>query len=223
MADHLTFMVFVFLGLIIGTVLLFFEDRIVKKLEETWKIKIKKGNCKGMGCYTYEGLSWVLLMYLIILPIVLYYPVVIGYKNLPGYIGLLFIIIYPLMVMILRKNTFNDKSIPSSKNPVHVGSNRVTNGPGYNPLYYLLFSFVIGGSCTLWGFSQLNFSNHPLNIEISRVIIGIIGQTIILFPDKFNQIPSVDTRTRKGLFFMTGLTIAIIICEFILSYALYSM
>jgi hypothetical protein len=47
-----------------------------------------------MSCYTYEGLSWVLLMYIIILPLVLYYPIVVGFHNLTSFIGILFITVY---------------------------------------------------------------------------------------------------------------------------------
>lgn len=223
MADHLTFMGFALLALVIGAVLLSFEDKIIKKLESIFKMRFKKGNCKGMKCYTYEGLTWVLLMYLIILPIVLYYPVAVVDQNLPCYFGFVFICMYPPIIMLLRRDTFNDNSIPSSRNPISFGSNLVNDGPGYNPVYYLLFSFLIGGSCTLWAFSQLNFLNHPLSIEVSRIIVGIIGQTVILFPDKINKISPVDTRTRKGLSFMIGVTVVIIICEFILSYLLYSI
>jgi len=42
--------------------------------------------------------------------------------------------------------------------------------------------------------------------------MGLVGQTVVLFPDKFNKISPVDTRTRKGLYFMTGVTFTIIIC-----------
>ncbi len=122
--------------------------------------------------------------------------------------------------MILRKDTFNDKSIPSAQNPVYAGRNLVSGGPGYNPLYYLLFSFAIGGASTLWGFSMLNFPDIPLQEGIITVLTGLIGQTLILFPDKLNRISPVDTRTRKGLYFMIGVTIAIIICLQILSYFL---
>ena len=215
--NGLTFMAFLFLGIIIGTILLLVEDHITGRLEKILKIKIKKFKCKHQGCYTYEGLSWILLVYISILPIVLYYPVAVGFHNLSGYIGILFITVYPILVMILRKGAFNDDSIPSAQNPVYSGPNLVSGGPGYNPLYYLLFSFAIGGASTVWGFSMLNFPDIPLQEGLSMVFMGLIGQTVVLFPDKFNQISPVDTRTRRGLYFMTGVTIAIIICLQILS------
>jgi len=208
---------FVFLGLIIGAILLFFEDWITKKLEKILGIKIKKFNCKSMSCYTYEGLSWVLLMYISIVPIVLCYPIVVGNHNFPGYIGLLFITLYPIVAMIFRRNTFNNDSIPSARNPAHKGPNLVTGGPGYNPLYYLLFSFSIGGASTVWGFSMLNFPDVPSNLGISTILIGIIAQSIVLFPDKINKFSPVDIRTRNGLYLMVGLSICIIIIVLLLT------
>ncbi|MCK9151834.1 hypothetical protein [Methanobacterium alcaliphilum] len=206
-----TVMGFVFLGLIMGTIFLFVEDILVRKLENFLNFKIKKNNCKAMGCYTYEGLPWILLMYVFIVLIVLFYPFIIHYHNLPVYIGILFITLYPLLVIIIRKDTFNDSSVPSAKNPVYIGSNRVSGGPGYNPMYYFLFSFAIGGASTIWGFSMLNFPNIPLNIGLSKIIFGLLAQTVILFPDKFNKILPSDTRTKKGLYYINIITIILII------------
>jgi len=136
---------------------------------------------------------------------------VIGYHNLPCYIGFVFIMLYPLVVMILRMETFSNKSIPSHSTPVYVGRNMVSGGPGYNPFYYFLFSFAIGGMSTVWGFSMLNFPDISLTQSLTLIILGIIGQTIVLFSDKINRISPFDTRTRKGLYIMTGVTFAIII------------
>lgn len=47
--------------------------------------------------------------------------------------------------------------ILSEETPVYVGSDVVIEGPGYNPVYYWLFSLLIGGVSTIWGFSMLNF------------------------------------------------------------------
>jgi len=221
--NGLTFMAFLFLGIVIGTILLFIEDYITERLEKILGIKIKKFKCKRMGCYTYEGLSWVLLMYIIILPIVLYYPIIIGFHNLSSYIGILFIGVYPILVMIFRKSAFSDNSIPSAQNPVYSGPNLVSGGPGYNPAYYWLFSFAIGGASTIWGFSMLNFPDTPIQEGLVMVFMGLVGQTVVLFPDKFNKISPVDTRTRKGLYFMTGVTFTIIICMEILSHVLNSI
>lgn len=196
----------------------FLENRIFGKLEKILGIKLKKNRSFSKGSYTYEGLSWGLLLVFIIFAVFLFYPYVVGYYNFPFYVGLLFLTIYPLVVMILRRGTFNDDSIPSARNPVYVGRNLVSGGPGYNPLYYWLFSLAIGASTTVWGFSMLNFSDIPLLEGFSMVLMGLVGQTVVLFPDKFNRISPVDTRTRKGLYFMIGVTFAIIICLEILSY-----
>ncbi len=44
--NGLTFMAFLFLGMIIGTILLFFENLITAKLEKIMGIKIKNPNVK---------------------------------------------------------------------------------------------------------------------------------------------------------------------------------
>jgi len=195
----------------------FLENKIFNKLEKILGIRLKKNKSFSKGSYTYEGLSWGILFIFIIFDVAIFYPIAIGYSNLPCYIGMLFLTIYPVVVMILRRNTFSDNSIPSARNHVYVGSNMVSGGPGYYPLYYWLFSMAIGGVSTVWGFSMLNFPDIPLQQGLSLVFMGLIGQTLVLFPDKFNKISPYDTRTRKGLYFMMGITIAIIICIEILS------
>jgi hypothetical protein len=195
----------------------FLENKIFNKLEKILGIRLKKNKSFSKGSYTYEGLSWGILFIFIIFDVAIFYPIAIGYSNLPGYIGMLFLTIYPVVVMILRRNTFSDNSIPSARNHVYVGSNMVSGGPGYYPLYYWLFSMAIGGISTIWGFSMLNFPDIPLQQGLSLVFMGLIGQTLVLFPDKFNKISPYDTRTRKGLYFMMGITIALIICIEILS------
>jgi hypothetical protein len=195
----------------------FLENRIFPKLEKLLGVKLKKNNSFSMGSYTYEGISWGGIFTILLLDIFLFYPIVIGYHNLPAYIGVLFLNIYPFVVMILRKDVFSDKSIPSARTPAYVGSNMVSGGPGYNPIYYWLFSIAIGGMSTAWGFSMLNFPDIPIKEAMTLIFLGITGQTLILFPDKFNKISPIDTRTKKGLYFMTGITIAIIICIELLS------
>lgn len=207
---------FVLFGMVIGTILMLYENRVTSKLEQILGIKIKKFDCKSMDCYTYEGLSWLLLIYISILAIVLFYPVVIGYNNFPAYIGLLFLLIYPQVVMIIRNGTFSDYSIPSAQNPVYAGPNMVSGGPGYNPVYYLLFSFSIGCVSTIWGFSMLNFPDIPVNKGISLIVMGLILQTFVLFPDVINWISPVDIRTKKGVQLMSGVTVTIVIFLMIL-------
>ncbi|KYC46455.1 MAG: hypothetical protein APG11_01875 [Candidatus Methanofastidiosum methylothiophilum] len=212
----LLFMGFVLSGFVLGTILMCYEDRVTSRMEQVLGIQIKKFNCKSMGCYTYEGLSWLLLIYLSILAIFLFYPVVIGYTNFPGYIGCLFLLIYPEVVMIIRNGTFNDDSIPSPQNPVYVGPNMVSGGPGYNPLYYLLFSFAIGGVSTIWGFSMLNFPNIPVSEGFFLVLVGLIFQTLVLFPDVINWVSPVDLRTKKGVQLMSGVTVTLVLILIIL-------
>lgn len=190
----------------------FLENWIFSKLEKPLGVQLKKNKGFSKGSYTYEGLSWLLLFMVLIANIAIFYPWAIGYHNFPAYAGFMFITLYPIIVMILRRCTFSDNSIPSARNPVYMGSNLISGGPGYNPLYYLLFSFAIGGASTVWGFSMLNFPDIPLQKGLILICTGLIGQTLVLFPDKFNKISPYDTRTKKGLYLMMGITIAIIIC-----------
>ena len=205
-------MVLAGLGLLIGMSYTFlFENKFSSKLEKILNIKLKNDNGFSMGSYTYEGLSWNLLICVSILFIVLLYPIVIVYNNFPAYIGLLFILIYPLVIMIIRNRTFSDNSIPSEENPIGDGDNLVVEGPGYNPLYYWLFSFSIGCVSTIWGFSMLNFSDIPVNQGIFLVLVGLVLQTLVLFPDVINWVSPVDIRTKKGVQLMSGVTVTIVI------------
>lgn len=206
----LLLMGFVLSGFVLGTILMCYEDRLISKLEPILGIKIIRSDSKVKD-YTYEGLSWLLLIYLSILAIVLFYPVAIDYNNFPGYIGCLFLLIYPQIVMIIRNGTFNDNSIPSEENPVYVGSDVVIDGPGYYPFYYWLFSFAIGGVSTIWGFSMLNFPDIPISEGFFLVLVGLIFQTLVLFPDVINWISPVDIRTKKGVQLMSGVTVTLVL------------
>ena len=201
---------FVLLGVAVCAVVLSYEDKIVSKLEQILGIRIKR--CAGhiMDCYTYNGLPWVLLIPALILTIAMFYPIVVGYDNFPAFIGLLFLFIYPLVVMIIRNGTFDDYSIPSEENPVYVGSDVVIEGPGYNPVYYWLFSLSIGGVSTIWGFSMLNFSDS-LNQGFFLIFMGLLFQTLVLFPDLINWISPVDIRTKNGIYLMSVVTVAMVI------------
>lgn len=201
----------VFLSLVIGAIYSFYEDRITSNLEQILGIKMKRFEGKSIYSYTYEGLSWAILIPMLIFAIVMFYPIAIGAHNFPAYIGILFTFIYPPVVMIIRNGTFSDYSIPSEENPVYVGSDVVTDGPGYNPFYYWLFSFPIGIVSTFWGFYMLNFQSNPVNHGISLILVGLALQTLVLFPDVINRVSPVDLRTKKGIQLMSGVTVAIVI------------
>jgi hypothetical protein len=46
---------------------------------------------------------------------------------------------------------------------------------------------------------------------IALVFFGLVFQTLVLFPDVINLVSPWDLRTSKGLFFMTGFNITIIV------------
>ncbi|MDP3623046.1 MAG: hypothetical protein Q8R66_03845 [Methanobacteriaceae archaeon] len=207
----LTFIGFGVLGFfVIAIIFIFYEVTIFRRLEEILGIKMKRLDCNHMACYTYEGRAWLYLIIVSIFMIFWFYPVVISFNNFPAYVGLFFTGIYPLLIMIMRSNIFTDDSIPSARNPVYVGPNLVSGGPGYNSIHYLCFSASIGLASTLWGFSMLN-SPDSATAGIALVFFGLVFQTLVLFPDVINLVSPWDLRTSKGLFFMTGFNITIIV------------
>jgi hypothetical protein len=207
----LLLMGFALSAFVLGTILMVYEAKVISIIEPILGINITRFDSRYVRDYTYEGLSWLLLIYLSILVICLFYPVVIDYNNFPAYIGSLFLLIYPQIVMIIRNGTFNDNSIPSEENPVYVGSDVVIDGPGYYPAYYWLFSFSIGGVSTIWGFSMLNFPNIPISEGLFLVLVGLIFQTLVLFPDVINWISPIDLRTKNGVKLMSGVTVTLVI------------
>lgn len=183
-------------AVVLAIIVMYYESRIMSNLEQILVINLKKFDCQSMACYTYEGLSWILLIDLSIMAVVMFSPLM--YIDFPAYIGLLFFFIYPPVVMIIRNGTFNDYSIPSEENPVYVDSDVFIDGPGYNPFYYLLYSFPYG-ILTVGGFAALNSPNNPIAEGIFLILLGLILQTFVLFPDVINRISPVDLRTKKGM------------------------
>ena len=123
-------------------------------------------------------------------------------NNFLGGLGLAITMIYPLIFMFLRMETFSDSI--SEK-----------GGFGYFPASYLLFSFGIGVFTTFRGFSALNFylnsGNPPLEFALVSIFLGLLFQTIVLLPDQFNKISPFDLRERKGLLFMFVITVLLFV------------
>ena len=91
-----------------------------------------------------------------------------------------------------------------------MGSDVVIEGPGYNPVYYWLFSLSIGGVSTIWGFSMLNFSDS-LNQGFFLIFMGLLLQTLVLFQDVINWVSPVDIRTKNGIYLMSVVTVTMVI------------
>jgi hypothetical protein len=109
-------------------------------------------------------------------------------------LGLGVAVVYPICVMFLRIKTFSDRSIP------------VGGGFGFMPLSYWILSVALGFFTVVRGFSGLNFylSDGSVSLEFVAIsiIIGVVVQSVVLFPDKLNKVVPFDLRTKKGFIFM---------------------
>jgi hypothetical protein len=130
-------------------------------------------------------------------------------NNIPFGIGLGVSTIYPLLFMFKRIKTFSDKNVPKYDGP----KMSIPLGPGYIPIGYWLLSALLGFQTTGRGFSALYFyfikGNPSLEFCLVSILVGLVVQSIILFPDKLNKIVPIDLRTRNGFGFMFVLTIVL--------------
>jgi len=130
---------------------------------------------------------------------------------------------YPILGMFLRIKTFSDGSIIIQKDKaalpervvlpdgkelssgVKEGTETV-RGFGFMPLSYWLLSAVLGLFTVGEGFSgiHLHFSEGYPSLEaaIFAIILGLLLQTVYLFPDKLNNIVPIELRSKKGFIFM---------------------
>lgn len=103
-------------------------------------------------------------------------------------------VVYPIVGMFLRIKAFSDESIP------HGG------GFGFMPFSYWILAealgiFTIGGG--FWSISSYLSNGVPsLEFIIASILVGLLLQTVYLFPDKLNKIVPIDLRTKKGFLFM---------------------
>lgn len=132
-------------------------------------------------------------------------------NNVPFGIGGLVASVFPLLVMFIRINTFSDESRPQMK----ISDRTIFLGPGYMPISYFILSFGLGIYTTGRGFSAIHFyltkGSPSLEFCLVSIIVGLIVQSIVLFPDKINKIVPIDLRTKKGFVFMFILTIVLFI------------
>ncbi|MCZ3366221.1 MULTISPECIES: hypothetical protein [Methanobacterium] len=133
-------------------------------------------------------------------------------------------LVYPILGMFFRIKTFSDDSIliPKGKavlpdkvvlpdgKELSSGEGRVVTetvkGFGFMPLSYWILASAVGLYTVGRGFSgiQLHFTSGtpPLEAAIFTIILGLLLQTVYLFPDKLNRIVPIELRTKKGFLFM---------------------
>ncbi|MEN6293760.1 MAG: hypothetical protein ABFC34_11415 [Methanobacterium sp.] len=93
---------------------------------------------------------------------------------------------YPLLVMLIRLNTFSEIGLKNS------------GGKGYDPTFFWIYSFIIGlfttiGSMILY---SLLFQFSENSIEAAYIILlTLIVETVILLPDKLEPLFKTDLRT----------------------------
>lgn len=112
-------------------------------------------------------------------------------------------VVYPIWGMFLRIKTFSDYSIPFE------------GGFGFMPFSYWIMAEALGIYTIGSGFSSINsyLSKGVPSPEfiISSITVGLILQTLYLFPDKLNKIVPIDIRKKNGFLFMFMLTFVLFV------------
>ena len=121
------------------------------------------------------------------------------------------IIGYPWLLMLCRIDVFSAKSIPMYEGP----KMSIEIGPGYVPIIYWLLSCQIGFVLTKGGFVNLQNSlvsgDPSLLFCIASIILGLICQSIVVFPDKIDRVVPVDMRMKNGYILLALITILLVL------------
>lgn len=206
---------FVFCFYLLGWILyVYYWD----KLNDKYSLK----PAKSSRPYSYQG--YVILLTLTS-PAFFLSGLALGYTSGNIWFGLggAVAVVYPIFVMFLRIKTFSDDSIIISKGIVKLPENLVLPdgkepfsgkkeiyetilGFGYMPISYWILSAGLGLFTVGAGFSkiQLHFTKGTPSLEVAfiMVIVGLMVQSIYLFPDILNKIVPIDLRTKNGFVFM---------------------
>jgi hypothetical protein len=196
----ITVMAFVGILVVIGFIIAVYIRRIEGKLERWMDIKFRRPD----DDYSYEGMVLWLLPSILIAMVVLFYPFAIVRNNLPFYLGAMLGFLYPSLIMLFRLKIFSDASIKEDTDL------------GYHPGAYLAVSLGAGWFMTARGFSMLNFQNIPSELGYIVIALGLIAQTIPLFPDYLDKIVPFDLRSKAGLRFIGILAVFLFIITHII-------
>jgi hypothetical protein len=161
---------------------------LIVSVNEYWKISAKYEK----DFYNFEVVGLTLLSPMFFM-ISLAFGIVINF--IPYGIGLGITTLFPIILMLKNLETFST----GSQYPYDMRL-------GYYPLVYWILSIVIGISTTAVGISGLIFyytTCFPiLGLSLYSLLIGLILQTIIVFPNKIDKILPIDLQTRNGAYFM---------------------
>ena len=193
-------MAFAGLGVVIALIIAIYIKQIEGKMENLFNIKFRRPD----DDYSYEGMVLWLLPSFALIAIVMFYPFAVVRANFPFYVGAMIGFLYPSLIMLLRLKTFSDTKIEES------------TGLGYHPGAYLAISLGAGWFMTARGFSMLNFPNIPSELAYITIILGLMAQTIPLFPDYLDKISPTDLRSKTGLLFMGIIAVILFIVTHII-------
>lgn len=191
-----------------------YRGSIRKSLERLTGIKtVRKGVYQGgLEDQTYEGIILETPLVILAMAVFFYYPFAVSLNNFPIYLGFVMIFFFPFIILLLRIRTFSDSSILER------------TGIGYHPAYCFLLSVFAGGYTTGTGFSMLNFPDKdPSGLAFSMIIVGLIAQTIPLFPDYINKIVPFEIRSKFGYKFMVILAVVIFLATWVIHIYLQSL
>ena len=143
--------------------------------------------------YTYQG---IVILLLLMSPIPFFIGLALGFTTNNFWFGLggSIAMIYPIIGMFLRIKTFNDSSIPKQ------------GDFGFMPISYWILATALGLYTVGLGFSDIHlyFANGSPSLEaaVFIIILGLLVQSVYLFPDKLNRVVPIDLRTKNGFWFM---------------------
>ena len=165
-----------------------------------------------------KGTSSLLELSLSFLPSYIMGGIFLGLIKDNWWFGLACIILstYPWLLMLYRINVFSDDSIPRYEGP----KMSIEVGPGYVPIVYWLLSFQIGLNVTGYGIAGIDSyltSGHPsLLFCMVTLILGLICQSIVTFPDMIDRVVPVDMRMKKGYILLVIITILLVLGSWVI-------
>lgn len=181
---------------------------------------------KSPFSYSYQGY---VVIFVLVSPMFFFVMLALGFTSGNFWFGLggAVALVYPILGMFLRIKTFSDDSmiiskgksvlpdkvvLPDGKDFYSGEGREVTEtimGFGYMPISYWILSSAVGLYTVGRGFSgiQLHFTNGTPSLEaaVFAIILGLLLQTVYLFPDKLNKIVPIELRTKNGFLFMVVL------------------
>lgn len=197
-----------------------------------WSVLDKKYGMlpiKSPFSYSYQGY---VILFTLVSPMFFFLGLSLGltWGNLLLGLGGAVATVYPIAGMFLRIKTFSENNITFSKKIILPNTNNrkpskvpkaalpdikfsgkreiteTVQGFGFMPVAYWTLSALLGIYTTGSGFSNiyLHFTKGFPSLEaaIFTIILGLLVQSIYIFPDKLNKIVPIELRSKNGFWFM---------------------